>query len=141
MFTPSQHDVRRFFCSVYTKLQAGEAITDAMEKLAAEWITQHPEYASDFADVQRALWAEYTPEKGGINPFLHLSMHLSISEQISVNQPLGVRDVFAQLAALHGEHAAQHHMMDALGEMLWKSQRDGRPPDAHLYLETLRRLL
>lgn len=141
MFTPSQHDVRRFFCSVYARLRDGEVISDAMEKLAAEWIAQHPEYAPDFADVERALWAEYTPEQGGINPFLHLSMHLSISEQISVNQPAGIRDVFAQLAALHGEHEAQHRMMDALGEMLWNSQRSGTPPDAASYLEALRRLL
>lgn len=139
MFTPSQHDVRRFFCGVYAKLRDGQKIDDAMELIAANWIKQHPEYAADLADEQKALAAEYTPEKGAINPFLHLSMHLSIAEQISVNQPAGVRDVFLQLAEKQGEHEAHHQMMDALGEMLWKSQRDGVPPNPVAYIEDLRR--
>lgn len=141
MFTPSQHDVRRFFCGVYAKLRDGVSIDDAMELIAANWIKQHPEYAADFADEQKALAAEYTAEKGAINPFLHLSMHLSIAEQISVNQPAGVRDVFLQLAETQGEHAAHHQMMDALGEMLWNSQRAGVAPDASRYVEALKRLL
>lgn len=116
-------------------------IDDAMEQLAARWIEQHPEYHSQLTDVERALSVDYSVEGGQANPFLHLSMHLSIEEQIAIDQPQGVREVFAQLASRYGEHEAHHHMMDALGQMLWESQRSGQPPNQNTYLLQLRQLL
>jgi hypothetical protein len=72
------------------------------------------------------------------NPFLHLSMHLSISEQLSIDQPAGVKLRYLALAARLGdEHAAQHAVMDCLAEMIWQAQRQNLPPDALAYLECL----
>ena len=48
-----------------------------------------PEYAADFANLEAAL-AAGKPDPGRENP-LHLSMHLSISEQCSIDQPRGIR--------------------------------------------------
>ncbi|WP_338849893.1 DUF1841 family protein [Massilia sp. W12] len=139
MFTPSQHDVRRFFCDTYRKHENGEILTP-LETIARDWIVQHPEYLDLLADVEAALVADFSIEKGQSNPFLHLSMHLSISEQISIDQPPGVREAFLQLATKHGDaHAAQHDIMEALGEMLWASQRSGLPPDGMAYLDNIRR--
>ena len=90
MFQPSQHDVRRFFCEVHAKQRQGLPLTP-IETLAGRWIDEHPEYHAELSDVQAALAATYTVEGGQTNPFLHLSMHLTISEQVSIDQPHGIR--------------------------------------------------
>jgi hypothetical protein len=137
MFTPSQHDVRRFFCEAYRKFLAKEILTP-IEVIASDWIQEHPEYHQDLSDIEVALAADYSVENGQTNPFLHLSMHLSISEQISVDQPRGVQRIFQQLRNQHNStHAAQHEMMECLGEMIWQSQRSGLPPDGVAYIQSL----
>lgn len=138
MFTPSQHDVRRFFCETYRKIKAKEILTP-MEAIARDWIVQHPEYDDALADADAALATDYSVERGQSNPFLHLSMHLSIAEQISIDQPPGIRAAFLSLVQRMGEHEAQHEMMECLGEMIWNSQRSGLPPDGQVYLECVRR--
>ncbi|MCU0930174.1 MAG: DUF1841 family protein [Burkholderiaceae bacterium] len=139
MFQPSQHDVRRFFCEVLRKQRGGEPLTP-MEALAAPWIDAHPEYHAELADVDAALAAVYQVEDGRTNPFLHLSMHLSISEQISIDQPSGIRQAFELLAARRDSaHEAHHEIMECLGEMIWASQRSGLPPDGLAYLDCVRR--
>ncbi len=139
LFTPSQQEVRRFFCDTLRKQENGEILTP-LEMIARDWIMQHPEYLDLLRDVDAALAADFSIDKGQTNPFLHLSMHLSISEQIGIDQPPGIRQGFQMLAARLGdEHAAQHEIMEALGEMLWTSQRSGLPPDGPAYVENIRR--
>jgi hypothetical protein len=139
MFSPSQNDVRRFFCATAAKLRDALPLTP-MEDLAARWIAEHPEYAADLADTDAALAAMYTVDEGRTNPFLHLSMHLSISEQVGIDQPRGIRQAFELLAAKRGSaHEAQHAVMECLGEMLWASQRSGLPPDGEAYIDCVRR--
>ena len=139
MFTPSQHDVRRFFCSVYSKHRNNEILTP-MEAMARDWIVQHPEYADQLSDIDAALAADYAVEGGQSNPFLHLSMHLSIVEQISIDQPPGIRAAYTALAQqLGSEHEAHHQIMECLGEMIWTSQRNGLPPDGVAYIECIKR--
>jgi hypothetical protein len=139
MFTPSQHDVRRFFCEAYRKQRAGELLTP-MDAVAADWIADHPEYHAALADVEAALAASYTVEDGQANPFLHLSMHLSISEQVGIDQPHGIKQAVELLAARRGSlHAAHHEAMECLGEMIWASQRSGLPPDGEAYIACVRR--
>ncbi|EWS56251.1 DUF1841 domain-containing protein [Methylibium sp. Pch-M] len=139
MFTPSQHDVRRFFCEVQRKHQAAEVLAP-IEAMAADWIGQHPEYHADLADADTAVAARYSVEDGRTNPFLHLSMHLSITEQVGVDQPRGIKQAFELLAARRGSaHEAQHEMMECLGEMIWASQRSGLPPDGEAYIDCVRR--
>jgi hypothetical protein len=139
MFQPSQADVRRFFCTAYAKRRDGRPV-DAMEAIAVRWIDEHPEYAADLEDESAALAAAYTVEQGRTNPFLHLAMHLSIEEQVSIDQPSGIRQAVELLAARRNSlHAAHHEVMECLGEMIWASQRSGLPPDGHAYLEAVRR--
>jgi hypothetical protein len=97
MFTPSQADVRRFFCSVYHKNRASQPM-EAIQTLASQWIDEHPEYHADLSDGEAALEKMYDIESGKTNPFLHLSMHLSISEQCSIDQPRGIRQAVARCA-------------------------------------------
>jgi Domain of unknown function (DUF1841) len=139
MFQPSQNDVRRFFCGTRAKQRAGLPL-DAMEAIAARWIAEHPEYEADLADEAAALAAVYTVEDGRTNPFLHLSMHLTIEEQCSIDQPSGIRQAVELLAARRNSlHAAHHEVMECLGDMIWASQKNGQPPDGQAYLENVRR--
>jgi uncharacterized protein HemX len=139
MFQPSQHDVRRFFCEARRK-QRERLPMEPMEAAAATWIEQHPEYHAALDDADAALAASYTVEDGRTNPFLHLAMHLSIAEQVAIDQPTGIRQAVQLLAARRGSlHAAHHEVMEALGEMIWASQRSGLPPDGQAYLESVRR--
>ncbi len=139
MFAPSQADVRRFFCTVHAKARAGQPM-DAMETLASQWLEEHPEYGADFDDVEAALGRMYEVDAGKTNPFLHLSMHLSISEQCSIDQPRGIRQAVELLAARRNSlHDAQHEAMECLGQMLWESQRSGRPPDGQAYIDCVQR--
>lgn len=139
MFTPSQHDVRRFFCEAHHKRRDGRPLTP-METVAADWIDQHPEYHAELADVEEAVARSYAVEGGRTNPFLHLSMHLSISEQVSIDQPRGIKQAYELLAARLGSaHDAQHEVMECLGRMMWESQRSGLPPDGHAYIDCVRR--
>ncbi len=138
MFSPSQHDVRTFFCDSWRKQQAGEVLTP-LEAMAADWIAEHPEYQPDLADLQAALAAVYEVESGRTNPFLHLSMHLSISEQIGIDQPRGIKQAYELLRVRRGSaHEAQHEVMECLGEMVWESQRSGLPPDGNRYIACVR---
>ncbi len=139
MFQPSQNDVRRFFCAAYTRSRAGLPL-DPMPALAALWVDEHPEYHADLADEAAALAAVYTVEEGRTNPFLHLSMHLTIEEQLAIDQPHGIRQAVELLAARRNSlHAAHHEVMECLGDMIWASQKNGRPPDGQAYLENVRR--
>ena len=139
MFQPSQADVRRFFCGVRSKMLT-QAPMEAIETLASLWIEEHPEYFADLADAEAAIARNYdlTPER--TNPFLHLSMHLSISEQCSIDQPRGIRQAVELLAARRGDlHAAHHEVMECLGQMLADAQSSGRPPDGEAYVACVQR--
>jgi len=139
MFNPSQEDVRRFFCAVREKARAGQPL-DALETLAGQWLDEHPEYDTELADVHAALARNYDGQDGRSNPFLHLAMHLSISEQCSIDQPRGIRQAVELLAARRDSlHDAHHEAMECLGRMLWDSQRSGLAPDAAAYIACVQR--
>lgn len=134
MFNPSQADVRRFFCSVYAKVKTEQAL-EAIETIASLWINEHPEYHAELSDLPAALASMGQVEPGKTNPFLHLSMHLSITEQCSIDQPRGIRQAVELLShRCNSLHDAHHAAMDCLGQMLWESQRAGRPPDGESYV-------
>lgn len=139
MFNPSQGDVRRFFCAVHAKAASGQPM-DALETLAGQWLQEHPEYHLELADADAALARSYEGDDGRANPFLHLSMHLSISEQCSIDQPRGIRQAVELLAARRNSlHDAHHEAMECLGQMLWESQRSGQPPDGAAYIACVQR--
>ena len=139
MFSPTQADVRGFFVEARRKRAERLPLTP-LETIAADWIEAHPEYEPDLAAVRRCAPSLTRRSEGRENPFLHLSMHLSISEQLSIDQPAGIRQAFELLARrLGSQHAAQHEVMECLGRMLWDAQRGGRPPDGEAYVDCVRR--
>lgn len=141
MFKPSRDQARQLFFDTWRKYRQRE-ILSGMEDIALEVILDHPEYHSILDDADRYLDKDYSPEVGDINPFLHMSMHMAIKEQLSINQPTGICQRFARLQEQTGnEHAAAHQVMDCLAEMIWQAQRNQSAPDAIVYFECLDRHL
>ncbi|MEP6607906.1 MAG: DUF1841 family protein [Burkholderiaceae bacterium] len=143
MFNPSTSDVRRFFCDTWRKHREGSLLTP-LEAIALDWMLRHPEYQTEFDDVDAALARQYSVEDARTNPFLHLSMHLAIAEQLSIDQPPGIRALFGRILARRGdEHAAMHDVMECLGEVVWSAQQPGSAVSAdemsRRYLECLNR--
>jgi len=136
MFNPSRDQVRQFFVDAWRKHKKGGILT-ALETLALEWMLQHPEYHKDL-DSPDALLRDYPIEGGRTNPFLHLSMHLAIAEQLSIDHPHGIRDAYQKLAARSDEHQAVHEIMECLGHVVWESQRLGTSLDSDAYIALIR---
>jgi len=141
LFNPSREEVRHFFCTTWQKHTDGSLLTP-LEMLASKWMELHLEFQAILSDPSGALEQEFTPEKGMTNPFLHLSMHLSISEQISIDQPPGIRHIANTLSRkLDSEHEAQHQIMECLGQVLWQAQNQSKPIDVTDYIELLKKLI
>jgi hypothetical protein len=139
VFNPTRDQVRAFFFETWRKHRAGEPLA-GLESTALAVVLEHPEYQPILADPARYALRDWTPEDGAVNPFLHLSLHLAIEEQRSIDQPPGIAALLGELAGRQGSsHAAAHAALECLGETLWRAERDGRPPDAEAYLECLRR--
>lgn len=139
MFNPSRDQARNFFFDTWAKHLSGEALSP-LEQGALSVILLHPEYHALLSDRERNGGRDFAPENGQVNPFLHLSLHLAIDEQLSIDQPPGICARFAALATKAGsEHDARHEILDCLGETIWQAQRTGTAPDQAAYLECLDR--
>lgn len=139
MFDPTRDQVRQFFFDAWRKQRKREVLA-GLDNVAVGVMLLHPEYHPVLDDPERYRDREYRPESGEPNPFLHMSMHLAIEEQLSIDQPPGIKREFARIAARLGDrHAACHEVMECLAETVWQAQRDGATPDAPAYLECLKR--
>jgi Domain of unknown function (DUF1841) len=139
VFNPSRDEARRFLTDAWARCQAQQPLTD-LQRIAAGLIAMHPEYHATFAVADAHVERDYAPEVGAINPFLHLSLHLAVAEQLAIDQPPGIRAQFERLRNARGdEHEALHAVVECLGEVVWSAQRHGTPPDAALYLACLER--
>ena len=138
MYNPSREQVRQFFCESWRKYRERQ-ILEGAEATAADLITEHPEYHALLENPQAAVEQEFTPEGGQTNPFLHLSLHLAIAEQISIDQPRGIKAAYFALRQKMEVHDVEHAIMECLGETIWRSQRDKTPMDGEAYLECVLR--
>lgn len=141
MFNPSRDQVRQFFFGVWDKYRIKQPLEGA-ELPALAVILDHPEYHGVLENPDRHQDKDYLPEHGETNPFLHMSMHLALAEQVSIDQPPGIRDLLEQLSNKLGERmAAEHAAIDCLAEMIWQAQRQGTAYDPALYFDCLRKRL
>jgi hypothetical protein len=135
----SRDEVRQVYLTVWRKMQRREVL-EPMEALIAAVIEIHPEYHALLEDSETVAQAEFTPEQGQTNPFLHMGMHIALREQAQSNRPAGIQQLYQKLVSGKGQHDAEHAMMDCLGQVLWRAQRDGSEPDQNSYLECLRKI-
>jgi hypothetical protein len=138
MFNPSRDEVRRFFIEAWSKHREKRPLV-GLEATAVDLMLAHPEYRQTLESPAEA-GRDFGVDDGAMNPFLHLSLHLALEEQVSIDQPPGLRAELERLTAKSGDrHAALHEILDCLGETVWRSQREGTPPDAAAYLECVKR--
>ena len=141
MFNPNQVDVRNFFFGIIDKNLSNIPLSD-LEKIAYSVILEHPEYHPILHNKQKYKDYQWTVNMGQTNPFLHLSMHMSIIEQLSINQPFGINALYNEACVKFGDsHLAIHELMDCLAEMLWFSQRNSIDPDMHIYFSCINKKL
>jgi hypothetical protein len=134
MFDPSREQVREMFFGAWRKYRAGAPLA-GIEALALDVILAHPEYHDALSQPERTRDRDYVDES---NPFLHMSLHLALEEQLSIDQPPGIAQRFqALLSRFQDRHAALHEALECLAETVWRAQRDGAAPDAARYLECL----
>jgi uncharacterized protein DUF1841 len=139
MFTPTRDEARRFLVEAWSKYRAGTPLS-GLEQKATALIAMHPEYHRMLEAPGLHLMEDYGPEGGETNPFLHLSLHLAVAEQLDIDQPPGLRAEYERLrAARSNDHAALHALLERLGKTLWQAQRLGAAPDADVYLDCLRK--
>lgn len=141
MFDVNTQDVRRFFALVW-QLRLEPVKLDALQLKALRIIEAHPEYHHYLDNIERYLDVNWAPEQGETNPFLHMSLHLSIQEQVAIDQPFGIADVHQKLCKKEGNWVdAEHLMTEALVETIYQAQRYGQGLDANAYVSRLRRLI
>ena len=137
MFNPSRDESRDFLFEAWRKYGVNEPLT-ALESVAVGVIAEHAEYHALLSNRDKFLARDYAPEAGETNPFLHISMHIAIREQIAIDQPQGVLHKHTTLTQkLDSVMLAEHEMMDCLAEMIWQAQRNRTAPDAVVYLRCL----
>lgn len=137
LYNPSRDQARQFLFDAWAKFKQNALLSD-LEKIAVEVMQMHPEYHAVLDAPERYMSQQYFPEMGETNPFLHLSLHLSVIEQISINQPTGISGIYHTLRQQHDDaHLAYHDLIDCLAETIWQSQRQNIPLDAAHYLNLL----
>jgi hypothetical protein len=134
MFNPSRDEARLFFIDAWRKRREGAPST-AMEIMVADLIEAHPEYHGLYELGKDGLAKEWSPEMGETNPFLHISLHVAVREQISVDMPPGIRAQHKALSLKFGDALeADHCVMECLGEQIWQVQKNGVPFSNEAYI-------
>jgi len=130
---------RRMFYSAWSKYLNKQPLQPVEEQIAMV-LVDHPEYHALFEN-EKALEADYLPEMGDGNPFLHMGLHLSLREQIVTDRPNGIRQIFETLCLKMKPIEAEHAMIDILAECLWSAQQNQAMPDEANYLTSLQKLV
>jgi len=141
MFSQDRSQMRKAYIEAWRKFQQ-KLPMEPLEEIIANVISQHPEYHAIINEDEKNLERDYLPETGDTNPFLHMGMHIAIHEQLVTDRPNGISSAFQQLVMNSGDaHAAEHIVMECLGEMLWRAQRENKMPDEKAYLDCIRNQL
>lgn len=140
IFSNDRVELRSLMINSWQKFQAKQSVT-AIEEQIARIIELHPEYHNLI--TMQNIDTDYSPEMGQINPFLHISLHLAIIEQVQTNRPAGINQIYKYLLVKYNqdEHKVHHTMIDYLAEEMWLSQKYNTSPDELKYLTNLQKLL
>ncbi len=140
MIDDNRDTLRNQFYSAWENHQK-KLILSPLENQLVDVIQQHPEYQTIFSQKEKYIDKNFDVTRGEINPFMHMSLHLALQEQLSTHRPQGVNDIYNQLCQKHGNpHEAQHQIMEIIGDMIWLAQRENKAPDETVYLHRLKQL-
>ena len=140
LFGSNRRDTREVFFQTWKKVNSGQPL-DGIEAVVAQVVKAHPEYHAVLSNPELTEDADYLPEHGGPNPFLHMGLHLAVREQVATDRPPGIAALFNTILVKTGNsHDTEHKVLDCLAETLWEAQSGNVMPDEQAYLERLRRL-
>ena len=138
IFGQDRQELRQMYADAWRKARAAEVLSP-LEAQIAQVIEDHPEYQSALSDDGRET--SFPPEAGKTNPFLHMGLHLAVRDQVAMDRPPGISNIFQQLVKKYSKtHEAEHRILDCLAETLWEAQNRNGPPDEQKYLERLRKI-
>ncbi len=130
--------MRKVFFEAWKKYQAREKL-DPMQSILVQIIALHPEYHALFKNEDNLL-RDFSVTSGEPNPFLHLSLHLAIQEQLSLQRPVELTGLYRQLMEKHTDrHVAEHEIMECLSEMIWQAQHNQSVANENKYIECIRK--
>jgi hypothetical protein len=133
MYTNNRDAYRQFFFTVWQKHKKN-LVLDATEARLAAIMEQHPEYHAMLEKADTTA-QEYAPEE---NPFMHMSLHLALREQIDTNRPAGIGLIQQQLLNQYKDPLhVEHLMMECLCRMMGVAQQTGTTPSDEDYLQAL----
>ncbi|WP_150465202.1 DUF1841 family protein [Francisella sp. SYW-2] len=140
ILSQDRYELRKLFIDSWAKFLDKKPLT-AIEEQISRIIELHPEYHKQITIEN--IDKDYSPEMGQINPFLHISLHLAIIEQVQTNRPIGINTTYHQLLSKNNndEHKVHHLMIDYLAEEIWLSQKYNTLPDEQNYLTKLQELV
>jgi len=136
MFGTDRAALRQQFYQAWAKHQQQQLLSPLEAEIVAV-ILMHPEYHDFFND------APINPCSASENTdvFLHLSLHLSLWEQLSTNRPRGIQTIYQELLQKYNDELiVEHDMMECLSHTLWLALHNNQPLDEAAYLAALRRL-
>ena len=137
MFSQDRKKQRKFVAKSWQKYTSNIPLEPLEEQLASI-IEIHPEYQDLISNID----SEYFPEQGEINPFLHINLHLALKDQLSLNEPNGVRELHQKLIYhFKDQHVVEHLMMECIAEMIYSSQKNNTPMDQESYLNCITALI
>lgn len=136
MSSSERDQLRKFYCDSWNKHLQQQPLIPLEQQIVAV-VKEHPEYQALLESEEASVNADYLPEMGDSNPFLHMGMHLGLREQISTDRPPGISELYQRLVTLKGIHDAEHAMMECLAEAIWEAQQNQTAPDDILYMDCL----
>jgi len=124
---------REFLVNSWQKYSSNKPL-EPLEQQLVSVIEIHPEYHDIISNID----SNYFPEQGEVNPFLHINLHLALRDQLSINQPKGIKEVHQKLIDQYKDpHVVEHLMMECIVEMIYISQKNNTAIDQESYLNCI----
>jgi len=137
LYSHDRNQLRNVFINAWDKRNSPKTL-EPLEQNIINTIAEHPEYHRFFENGEANIDQDFSPEMGQVNPYLHISMHMAIREQLSINQPKDVSNYYQKLLLkIKDSHEVEHVMMECLSEMIWRAQRENSAPSEKEYLNCL----
>ena len=136
MFTSDRSKQRQYLKQAWEKYTSQEQL-EPLELQLSKIVEQHPEYQN----LIKNLGSEYFPEQGNTNPYLHINLHLTLQDQITMDQPKGIKEIHSQLLLkIKDAHEVEHMMMENIAEMIFNAQKNNAAFDLDGYIQALKQL-
>lgn len=137
MYSNDRIQLRKVYMEAWRKANDQELLSP-LEDMMARVISVHPEYQYYFND-DNVVDKDFTVDSGETNPFLHISLHMAVREQIANNQPSGIADIYHHVCHTLGDaHEAEHALMRHLAELIGEIAKGKSELDERQYIASLK---